>query len=184
MRALPEESLIVVVDEQPNFMKVVHEAGRVVERSKFLLEAAKLLEVPSLATTQNAERMGPLHPDLQPLITGETFDKLAFSCCGSFEFVEAVEQADRAQIVLVGAETHICITQTALDLLEADYEVFLALDAISSRSPESTKIAIKRLRDAGAQVCHTESLVYEWLDTAEHAAFRDVLQVVKSHPLP
>ena len=182
MRALVDESLVVVVDVQPNFMKVIHEADRVVERTSFILEAAKVLGVPSLGTTQYGERMGALDAALTQRMDGPTFDKMTFSCCGAPGFMEEIERSGRSQIVLCGAETHICITQTALDLLEEDFEVFLPMDAISSRTAECSKIGFKRLRDQGAQVIHSESLVYEWADSASNPAFKEVLNIVKAHP--
>lgn len=183
MRAEIEDSVLVVVDIQPTFMKSVFEADRVVGRSSFLVQVAGVLGVPVLATTQYADRMGGLDPAVARHIRGPVFDKMTFSCCGSIDFNLALEKTDRSQVVLCGAETHICITQTAIDLLGSDYEVFVALDAVSSRSDGAARTGADRLRDLGAQVAHSESVVYEWLDSAEHPKFREVLELVKGHPL-
>lgn len=180
MRLLADESVVVVVDLQDQFLKVIPDRETITHRAAFLVSAANIMGVPVLATTQYAERMGSHDPKIAEVLRGPTFDKRAFSCCGSEEFVSALEKSGRRQIVLVGVETHICITQTALDLLEEDYDVFLCLDAVSSRLEEATKVGVKRLRDVGVEVCHTESVVYEWMETSEHEKFKEVLGVVKS----
>ena len=81
--------------------------------------------------------------------------------------------------MIVGIETHICVTQTAYDLLEDEVDVIVCLDAVSARSEDRHKAAVKRMRDEGAGVAHTESVVYEWMQSAEHDRFRDVLAEVK-----
>ena len=184
MRADLDESILVLVDIQPPFMKVIHEAERVVERSSFLVQAAGVLGVPSLGTTQYAARMGELDPKLAGFVTGQVFDKMHFSAFKAGRFAEVLEETCRRQVVLCGAETHICITQTAIDLLEAGYDVMVPMDAVSSRTPDSCKIGFKRLRDLGVELVHSESLVYEWLDTAEHPRFKEVLGLVKAFPIP
>lgn len=177
-----EESVLVLVDVQPAFFRVVFEAERVVSRAGFLLRAANLLGVPVLVTTQNAARMGGLDEGLAAELSGPVFDKMTFSCCGAAGFNEALEALDRSQVVLVGAETHICITQTALDLLDAEYQVLLPADAISARTATLDRVGMERLRDVGGEITHTESVVYEWMDTAEHERFKDVLELVKANP--
>ncbi|MCB0825147.1 MAG: isochorismatase family protein [Armatimonadetes bacterium] len=181
MRLHAEECLLIVVDMQPSFLGGIVGADEVMKRTKFLVECANLLEVPTLATVQYPERMGGTEESLHAMIQGETLDKMAFSCCGASGLMEAVEKSERGTIVLVGIETHICVTQTALDLLEEGYEVAIVLDAVSSRSEQANKIGTKRLRDAGAQVVHSESVVYEWMESADHPKFRDVLKVVKAY---
>jgi len=183
MQLNAESSIVVVVDMQPTFLNGCVEHEQILNRSKFLVECAAKLEVPMVATVQYPDRMGGTEESLHALIQGETFPKMVFSCCGSEGFNAVMESTRSQQVILVGIETHICITQTALDLLEQGYEVYLAVDAISSRSAQSSKIGLQRLRDAGAWVCHTESVVYEWMKSAESPAFKEVLQIVKRYPV-
>jgi nicotinamidase-related amidase len=177
------ESLVVVVDVQPNFMKGCLQYEETLARIKFLVECANRLQVPVLATVQYPERMGGTEESLDELIDGVALAKLSFSCCGNEDFLQQVRDSGATQIVLVGCETHICICQTALDLLAVGVEVYLALDGITSRSEQANKIAVKRLRDSGAWVVHTESAVYEWLEAAGTDEFKDVLQIVKRYPI-
>lgn len=172
-----DDSLLVIVDIQPSFMSVIHEADRVVERSHFLVQAARILDVPVMSTVQNPDRMGGIDERFE---LSEPISKMAFSCAGSGTFREGLESHGRKSIVLVGIETHICVTLTALDLLREGYQVFVCPDAVSARSNERHKLGMERMRDAGVMPTHTETLVYEWMAAADHPKFREVLQVVKS----
>jgi nicotinamidase-related amidase len=173
-------SVLVVVDIQPSFLDPIAGKERVLRRSEFLLKIANLLEIPSLATEQYPSRMGGTHESLLPHLVQEcVLGKMSFSCAGCSEFVDALDNLQRDQVVLVGIETHICVNQTAHHLLRRGYEVFLAADATGSRSDDAHKVGLKRMRQAGAVISHTESIVYEWMGSAEHPQFRDALKVVK-----
>lgn len=175
-------SVVVAIDLQPAFLQAIHEKERVLARAKFLLECAALLGVPTLATEQNPERMGGTDPGVQPLLGADAFPKHVFSCVGCEEFDAALAALGRHQVVLVGIETHICVNQTAHHLLAAGYDVMVAADAMSARTPSMHVIGLERMRAAGAVVAHSESVVYEWMGSAAHPAFRDVLRVVKAAP--
>ena len=174
-----EDSLLVVVDIQPSFMAAIHEADRVVKRSSFLVDCARTLNLPVVSTVQYPERMGGFDPTIASRLIDEPFPKMAFSCCGSTGFREAIKSSGKGNIVLVGIETHICVTLTALDLLESGLRVFVCPDAVSARTVEMHKLGMERMRDSGAVASHTETLVYEWMGSAEHPKFRDVLSLVK-----
>jgi nicotinamidase-related amidase len=174
-----DRSVLVVVDLQPAFLAGIHEAERVISRAKFLLEAARLLGVPVLASEQVPERMGGTDERLRPLLGEEPpFAKTAFSCGACVPLLQG-EAATRELAVLVGIETHICVSQTAHDLLRTGKQVFVCADAVSARSPDRHAIGLERIRAAGAVVAHTESVVYEWMGGADHPRFRDVLRLVK-----
>ncbi|MBX7136175.1 MAG: isochorismatase family protein [Fimbriimonadaceae bacterium] len=175
------ESVLVVIDLQPSFMTGVVDRERVLARSKFLIASASALGVPIIATTQYATRMGGVDPSLvEVLAPAEPFiDKMSFSCAGSDHFLRSLERTDRTQVVLCGIESHICVCQTAIDLLGLEYEVYLAADAISARTQEAHDIAMRRISDSAGWITHSESCVYEWMRTAEHPQFRQVLGLVK-----
>jgi nicotinamidase-related amidase len=180
LRVLPERSILVVVDQQPNMMAAIHDAERVDARSLFLARVAHLLDIPVLATEQNPSRLGELSPAFEPYLSAKPIPKQSFSCHGSREFKTELEKLNRKQVVLVGVETHICVCLTALDLLAAGYEVVVCPDAVSSRTMERHKLGMERIRDSGAIPSHTETLAYEWLGTADHIRFREALAVVKN----
>jgi isochorismate hydrolase len=137
--------------------------------------------VPILATEQNPGRMGGTHERLLPLVKSSPLEKMAFSCAGCTEFSDSLITLQRPQIVLIGIETHICISQTALDLLTKGFEVIVCADAVSARSPDRHSLGLERIRDAGAGIAHTESVAYEWMGAADSPAFREALELVKSH---
>lgn len=174
----PEQSVLVVIDIQPGFMKAVHEADRVLRRSLFLIKMANVLGIPVVGTEQYPAKMG--HMDeaiLEHLPATQIVPKMSFSCCGAEDFMKAL--GARHQVVLVGAETHICVALTTQDLLQRGYQVVVCPDAISARSEDRHKLGMEHIRDAGGVPSHTETVAYEWLRTAENPNFKQALSVVK-----
>lgn len=174
-----DSSVVLVVDMQARFGMSCLGWAEVLGRVGFVAECAGVLGVPVLATEQVPGKMGGTEAGLAGFLSQPAFGKTAFSCWGCRELVQAVEALGARQLVLVGIETHICVAQTALEALEAGLDVFLPLDAVTSRSAGATEAAVRRLRDAGVWVTHSESVVYEWVRDAEEPRFREVLGVVK-----
>lgn len=180
MRALSsaEGSLLLVVDMQPTFLSPIQNKDEVLRRTRFLVEVASVLGVPIISTVQYAERMGGTESTLAPLL-GEPIDKLSFSCMGSAHFLQRLDALQKKEIVVCGIETHICVCQTVLNLLERSFRVTVPIDAVSARTSAGHTVALERMRNAGAVLSHTESIAYEWMGSAEHPRFRDVLTLVK-----
>lgn len=172
---------LVVVDMQAPFLAVIHERERLVGNVRLLCQAARILQVPMLATMQYAARMGGVVPDIAAVLPDDatSLDKMCFSCGGSDDFLSALEATKRRQVVLCGVETHICVCQTAHDLLHRGYQVHVAADGVSSRSLEKHKLGMERIRDAGARPCAAEAAVYEWLNEAGTPEFKEILTLVK-----
>ncbi len=175
-----EQSVLVVVDLQKSLLKTIKVGQEIADNIKLLVQIAKTLEVPILYTTQNAEKLGGVIPELETLV-GDTpvMDKLCFSCAGSDEFMKQLQSLGRAQIVLAGIEAHICILQTALDLVKAGYTIHTPYDAIASRQKRDWKYALLRLSHSGVIVSSVESVIYEWLQEAGTDLFRSVLPLLK-----
>ena len=190
-----EDTVVVAIDLQGAFLKVIHDADRVLANARLLLQSAAILGVPVIATTQNAARLGGVDESVAPLLeaagspgrggcasptTGASvIDKMVFSAARCPDFATALTSLGRKQIVLCGVETHICVTQTALDLRAAGHQVHVAVDACSSRSMEKHKLGMERLRDNGALPIATEAAVYELLGQAGTPAFKQILPLVK-----
>lgn len=174
------DSVLIVVDVQPSFMRDIWERDRVLARAEFLIRVANLLEVPVLTTEQYPQRMGGTDERLRGQLSDAVFPKMTFSCCGCDDFVDSLKGAGRKQAILIGIETHICVSQTAVDLLSQGYDVLVCPDAVSARSVEMHKLGMERMRDAGVLPIHTEAVAYEWMGTAEHEKFRDALKIVKA----
>jgi nicotinamidase-related amidase len=144
-----------------------------------LLQAAKLLNVPSLYTEQYPKGLGATMPELaQWLLPSARVEKTCFSCCEESAFSDQLDDT-RNQIVLAGMEAHICILQTALQLQEMGHQVFVVEDAVLSRNPLNHANAMSRLRHAGVVVSNTESVVFEWLKVAEGDVFRQIVKLIR-----
>ncbi|GIV10320.1 MAG: hydrolase [Fimbriimonadales bacterium] len=175
-----EQSVLVVVDLQDTLLQTIKVGSQIVENIRMLIHAAQSLEIPIVFTTQNAEKLGGIASELSTQTQGApVLDKLSFSCVGSEEFMKQLQALGRTQVVLTGIETHICIMQTALDLIKAGYSVHTPYDAIASRQKRDWKYALLRLAHSGVTVTSIESTIYEWLQEAGTDQFRSVLPALK-----
>lgn len=177
LRPRPDTSLLLIVDIQERFLSPIWEGERVLRRAKFLSSMAALLGIPVLASEQVPHKMGATHPALSPM---EVFAKEAFGCCEAPLFKDLLAKHGRSQIILTGIETHICVSQTALGLLDWGYRVAICPDAVSARTAEMHKLGMERIRDAGAAPIHTEAVAYEWLGGAANPHFKQALELVKN----
>jgi isochorismate hydrolase len=184
VRCDPAADVLLVVDIQQPFVEVIHDRERVVSRAVFLIQVAKLLGIPVMATEQVPDRLGRTHPEILKAL-GDTaiHVKNAFSAAGCLPAMDELDAVGRKSVIVVGVETHICICGTALDLLARHYRVTVCPDAVSSRTIEAHKLGMERIRDAGAMPAHTESVAYEWLGSSSHPQFKKVLDLVKRYPL-
>lgn len=175
-----EMSCLLVVDVQENLMRAIWEPERVVENCRRLVAGARILGLPLLATTQYARGLGPTVPALaEALGDTEALDKTTFSCCRAAGFCERLRALGRDTVVLCGVETHVCVNQTAHDLIDAGYRVHVVQDAVSSRTPANWQAGLAKMRDAGAILTTTEMLLFELLGAAGTPEFKAVQALVK-----
>lgn len=183
MRLSAEDCVLIVIDLQDKFLQAIPERDRVLNHSIALVQVALELEVPIIVTEQVPEKLGNTDPGLAEILRGQNQSPIAkssFSCWASPEFQSQLKHLNRRTAVLVGVETHICVASTALDLIENQYEVTVCPDAVAARSTERHKLGMERVRDAGAMPAHVESVIYEWLNRADHPLFKRCLPVIKS----
>lgn len=181
MLAALDQSIIIGVDLQDRFLSGIWRRDEILAKSRLLLSAAQLLGVPSIWTEQYPERMGGMAESLTEFINQKVnFSKRVFSCCGAEGFNEALAATQRKQVFLIGIETHICVNQTAHHLVNGGYDVNIVADAVSCRTSSAHEIGISRMREIGANITHTESVLYEWMQTADHPQFRAILDLVKN----
>jgi len=181
LTASANQSHLAIVDVQEKLCRIMPEADMqaVIKHCGILLQAANLLEVPATITEQYPDGLGPTEPHLAQFIgTTRPIAKTVFSACAAPAF-KARLQRDQSQIVLAGIEAHICVLQTALDLLALGKQVFVVEDAIISRNPDHKRNALMRLSDAGCIIINTESVVFEWLGNAAHPAFKEIAKLIK-----
>jgi len=178
MRLTPCSSLLAVIDVQERLLAVMPEADRIVARCSRLAEAARILGVQAVLTEQYPKGLGPTPPALAALLPPAAA-KMAFSCCGCVGF-DAALAPEISSVVLAGLETHVCVAQTALDLLARGVGVFVAVDAVTSRHTTDHEVALRRLEGAGAVLTTTESVLFEWCRSAEHPQFQAIRRLVTS----
>ena len=171
---------LTVVDVQGKLAQLMHGREALFKNIQILVRAAKILEIPILWCQQCPDALGPTVPEIaQHLADIEPINKSAFSCCGVEQFNARLNELARNQILLCGIEMHVCIYQTAVDLLRQGFNVNVIADAVSSRTPENKQIAINRLAAKGANITCTEMALFELLKTAEHPKFRQIARLIK-----
>ena len=175
-----EEVVLVFIDVQGKLHGIMQDKESLDGNLERMVRCAQLLEVPIVGTEQIPEKLGPTSEPFKSLLDGvPMIGKSAFSCCGDPEFMKVFQSLGKRQAILVGIETHVCVYQTALDLLEAGVEVFVLADAVSSRLRENKALALQAMRDAGAQVLPTESAMFALLRDATDPRFKALLQMIK-----
>ena len=171
-------SRLLIVDMQTKLLPAIRDGERVLARCVQLVRGAEILKVPVSATEQYPKGLGLTAPDLAELIPNRP-EKLRFSCHECLDWA-ATDQAavTRHQIVVAGIETHVCVLQTALDLLAAGFEVFVVVDAVGSRNQLDVETAIQRLADSGAHLVTAEMVLFEWCEVAGTAEFKQISKLV------
>ncbi len=199
MKMIAEDSQLVLIDFQEKLMPAIEHAEGVLEKAHVLAQAARALMVPIWATEQNPSKLGA-NPLSWRSWCQQTLPKMHFSACdeGLIECLRPKPQATagnarslpkhlqkpqsnqptRPQIVIAGCEAHICLLQTALDLVDEEFEVFAVIDACGSRAQSSKDAALDRLASAGVELVTTEMVLFEWLETAEHEHFKSIQQLI------
>lgn len=172
-----EKSTLLVIDFQKRLMPAIHEGEATIANAGRLIEAARLLDVPTLFTEQYPKGLGTTVDALAgPGI--DVVEKLAFSA-GRADGFQGRLPKDRPDIVVTGCEAHVCVLQSVLDLLDDGHKVYLVADATSSRRPENRQAAIARMERHGAEIVTTEMVIFEWLSTAAHPRFKETTALIK-----
>ena len=197
------ESQLVLVDYQTRLMPVIFEGAAALANAMRLAQLARLMQVPVIGTEQNPSRLGPNDAALRALCD-RTLSKMHFSATeeGLGEWLRppakpqgapsgnarslpkhlqkpAAPDVERSMIVIAGCEAHVCLMQTALDLIEDEFDVWVVTDACSSRTERNRDAAFDRLAGAGAELVTTEMVAFEWLRSCEHPSFKEMLALVK-----
>ncbi len=177
-RLTAADSVLVVVDVQDKLLVKIPTAAALVRNTAFLLDAAALLGVPAVGTEQYPKGLGPTTAELARRLPAGLPAKTAFSCCGAAGFLADLRGLGRPNVVLAGMETHVCVLQTTLDLLEAGFAVYLPADALASRSAIDHDTALRRLERAGAVPTTAETVAFEWVADASHPQFKAFSKLV------
>jgi nicotinamidase-related amidase len=177
-----DQCALVVVDIQEKLLPPIFNKDELIKNSQLLIRLAKVLNIPLVVTTQYAQGLGAVVPEVASLIGDARFiDKLDFSCFGSNDFRSILKSlpGNRNTVLLCGMEAHICVMQTALGALNDGYLVHVASDAIGSRVRWNWDIGIDRMRTAGVVISTTEMMIYELLRCSGTQPFKEMLPYLK-----
>lgn len=173
-------ALLLIVDVQERLAAVMSDKQKVIANCLHLIEAAKLLDLPIIVTEQYPQGLGPTVSEIKnalPLYS--PVEKIAFDCCKEPSFLENVSSVKRKKIILAGMETHICVLQTCLGLLQQDYSIHVVDDAVCSRAHHNYVTGTELMRDAGAVISCTETVLFQLLEKAGTDKFRKISQRIK-----
>jgi nicotinamidase-related amidase len=174
---------LLIVDMQQKLLPAIRRGQQVTANCIKLVRAARLLGPPVFATEQYPRGLGPTVPELAELLA-ERSEKRRFSCSESLAWGTAGDSMDsalqdRTKVVLAGIEAHVCVLQTALDLMADGYRIYVAADAVGSRRRLDRQIALQRMADSGAVITTTESVLFEWCEQAGSDEFKEISRLVK-----
>jgi len=175
-----QRSCLLVVDVQEILVPAMADGGRVIKGAALLMGAANRLGIPVVVSEQYPKGLGPTVAELRALAPdGAALDKVHFSCAADPGIKARLDQLARPQVVIVGIEAHVCVLQTAMQLLAEGREVFVVADATSSRTEANHALAMNRLAAAGAGIVAVEMVVFEWLQRAGTPEFKELSKLVK-----
>ncbi len=171
-------TVLVVVDVQGKLAQIAHESESFLRNLKILIKGFNVLGLPIIWTEQLPDKLGATLPEIAEILDGEPIIKKDFSCAREENFINALEKLEVHHVVLAGIETHVCVYQTAKDLLE-NYDVSVVADAVSSRTEFNKQIGLDKILLEGGLQTSVEMLLFELQETAVGDAFRELIKLVK-----
>jgi len=180
-----EKAVLIVIDVQEKLVPAMNADlyAQLLEHTNLLIEGFKALNLPIIATEQYSKGLGHTVAELDRAAEQCRIEKMAFSCCGEESFLTALEATGAKQVVIVGMETHVCVYQTVLDLLDRGYIVHLVRDAVSSRFVSDYENAVSTAARAGAVITTTETALFQLVKGAGTDGFKAVSKLVRQRTL-
>lgn len=180
MRILIENTLGLVIDYQERLLPHIYENQQLLENSIVLIEGLKALEIPLLVTEQYRKGLGITRPEIKNLFSPfNPMEKVSFSCYDDRDFGKALAETGRKSVIICGIEAHVCVLQTAIDLMENNYVPVVVADCISSRKLYDKETAIQRMRQEGVIITSYESILFELCRFAGTDQFKAISKLVK-----
>lgn len=173
-----DDSALLVVDVQERLLTAQPDAERIVWNTRRLIDGATALGVAVCVTEQVPEKLGPTVAQLAERLP-DPFTKTAFSAAACDTLFDAWRGAGVRHVILAGIETHVCVAQTAFDLLAEGFEPLVAVDAVGSRFETDHRVALRRMESAAVGLTTTEAILFEWCETADDPAFRTISALAK-----
>jgi nicotinamidase-related amidase len=178
------DTFLAVVDVQERLLPAIAGRNRLVWNIGRLVRGARLLEVRGCITEQYPKGLGPTDTLVKECgeEAFEVIEKQAFSCCLAPRFLDRLQESGCRKVLLCGIESHVCVQQTALDLISEGYQVYIAADGVGSRNPDDLRWALSRMEASGATIVTTEAVLFEWLRTSDDPRFREISKMVRETP--
>ncbi|MDA0745956.1 MAG: hydrolase [bacterium] len=175
-----EHTALALIDVQGKLASLMVEKESLFRNLRILIQGAQVLELPIFWMEQYPEGLGPTVPEVAELLAGvEPISKLCFSACGKTEFLDGLRQRQVRQVLVAGIETHICVYQTARNLLDLGFHVEVVADAVSSRTQQNRNIGLEKMACAGAEITSVEMALFELLREAGTPQFKQIARLVK-----
>jgi nicotinamidase-related amidase len=176
-----DNAVLVVIDVQEKLCRAMDEKvlERLVRNTGILQEAARELGMPVVATEQYVKGLGETVGELKERLPAPAIEKMTFSCCGEASFPEKLKALGRQQVIVTGMETHVCVLQTVIELLDAGYTVHLVRDAVMSRRKDNWFVGLETAAAAGAVITSTEAALFQLLKVAGTEEFKKLSKLVR-----
>jgi nicotinamidase-related amidase len=175
-----EHSIGLVIDFQEKLVSHMYEGQQIIMNTGILLQGLQILEIPLIATQQYTKGLGSTVINLSQYLSGiPVIEKLSFSCCGEPDFMNELRSHRKKFVIITGIETHVCVLQTATDLIESGYKPVIIEDCVSSRKQGDKETALSRIRDEGAIISSCESILFELCQIAGTDKFKAISKLVK-----
>ena len=173
-------TILVIIDVQGKLAQIMHDREDLIKNLQILISGAKLLEIPIIWMEQLPDKLGPTIPEIQELLPDmEPIIKDVFSCARNEEFNGRLQELHGHDIILARIESHVCVYQTAMDLLNQDYAVHVAADAVSSRTDSNKQLGLERMLLEGVVQTSVEMVLFELQGVATGDRFRKLAKLVK-----
>ncbi|MBP7742094.1 MAG: hydrolase [Aliarcobacter sp.] len=180
MRIKAEEALFCLVDVQERLFPHVTNKEEIEKNLITLVKGLKVLSIPFIVNEQYKKGIGETIPSLKEIVEDYPhFEKTTFSCCQNEPTLEAIKTANKKVVIVAGIETHVCVLQTCIDLLENGFKVVLVTDCCTSRKQKDTDLAIQRLVQAGVIPTTYESILFELTVNAKNPCFKEISSLIK-----
>ena len=176
----PTNSALVIIDVQGKLARIMQNADDLFKNLSALIKGARVLEVPVIWMEQLPDKLGSTVEEVSDHLDGlEPIAKDVFSCGQNDEFNSRLTDIEPENVVLAGIETHICVYQSAMDLLEKDYNVEVVADATSTRLEHNKEIGLEKIRRAGGQITSVETVLFELQGKATGEQFKQIIEIIK-----
>ena len=176
-----DDCALIVIDIQEKLAKAAENGEYISKQTSKLVKGADLLSIPTIITEQYPKGLGSTISQIKDAINDQTpiIEKCSFSACNEENFRKIFNTLAKKQVLICGIETHICVLQTALDLINQGYDVFIVEDCSSSRRRDEHNAGLELLKQYGAKITCVEIVLFQWLKTSKHPKFKEVQALIK-----